>query len=648
MKKAFLLLSLIVIFISAHAQAPANDEPCGAIALPILESADACTASSINIINATYSNLVIPISCGTAEDVWFKFTPAVGVSKIFLHKESIANEYFIETFTAGACNGTFNTVNSCIHINADGDYELPVVPAQINYMRLFKYDGVNNYPNFTVNICLFSGFPSSSSKVGINTKFPNANLDIAGNVRVRDSINIKNVNITGNFKLSNGLFGANKVLTSDVNGFATWKNLPSGADVWSVSGLNILNSNFGNVGIGTVTPTSKLNINGQVTIDQKNFGGYGGLLLKGDVPGNNYPNIAFSVKNNAATPVDVVGAMIQGDLQNNVTGEEAIDLTFLNSSSGLSGLSEKMRIKNNGNVGIGVSNPSYKLHVGNSNAGIRIEGPASIGTAGNALSIGGAGNIVIDKPGTVGGRLTIKENGNIGIGNNNPNTLLSFAPTLEKKITLYPGATGDVGFAVAGNRLQIYADNPNADVAIGYDAAGTFNEKFAFKPNGALALQNNTGQVGQVITSNGAGAASYKGLADIMNTTGTNGCGTLYFAQPNMPAEISCANLSINVTNPQGAKLLISGCVSITAAICNVGGCTPGGFIGVKVDGVPIASLFETYTNSTPKNITFSNVLYNVSQGSHIVSFYANIGTPSSTTLLQMQANYSSVIALPN
>ena len=170
------------------------------------------------------------------------------------------------------------------------------------------------------------------------------------------------------------------------------------------------------VGIGTNNPTSSLNVNGQVTIDQKNLGGYGGLLIKGNVPGSNYPNIAFTIKNNAASPVDEVAAMIQGDLQNNGAGTEAIDLTFLNSSAGLGGLTEKMRIKNNGNIGIGVSNPLYKLHLGTNNSGLRIEGPAAASSGGVALSIGGTGDVVIDKPGQVGGRLTIKENGAIGVG----------------------------------------------------------------------------------------------------------------------------------------------------------------------------------------------------------------------------------------
>ncbi|MDI1242465.1 MAG: hypothetical protein PSX80_11135 [bacterium] len=96
--------------------------------------------------------------------------------------------------------------------------------------------------------------------------------------------------------------------------------------------------------------------------------------------------------------------------------------------------------------------------------------------------------------------------GNVGIGTNTPNAPLGFAPVLGKKITLYPGATGDVGFGVQGNLLQIYSDNPQADIAMGYDQAGTFKEKFRVQANGAIAFSENTGQSGQVLMSNGAGS----------------------------------------------------------------------------------------------------------------------------------------------
>lgn len=127
--------------------------------------------------------------------------------------------------------------------------------------------------------------------------------------------------------------------------------LPNITNNWDISGTDIYNNNLDNVGIGTSTPTSKLDVNGQVTIDQKNFGGYGGLLIKGDAPGSNYPNIAFSIFNDSGN--DEVAAYIGGNINDNVTGSESMDLSFMTSQSGLSGMTEKMRIFANGNVSIG-------------------------------------------------------------------------------------------------------------------------------------------------------------------------------------------------------------------------------------------------------------------------------------------------------
>jgi hypothetical protein len=196
----------------------------------------------------------------------------------------------------------------------------------------------------------------------------------------------------------------------------------------AIYGTDISSASTAKIGIGTSTPTSKLNVDGQVTIDQKNFGGYGGLLLKGNVPGSNYPNIAFTVKNNAATPVDEVAAMIQGNLENNAVGAETIDLTFLNSSSGLGGLSEKMRIKANGNVGIGTTTPGFPLN---------------------------------------------------------------FASEVGDKISLYGNSGNHYGFGIQGGLLQMHAGVAADNIAFGYGSSGSFTERGRIINTGENALDLN-------------------------------------------------------------------------------------------------------------------------------------------------------------
>jgi hypothetical protein len=150
-----------------------------------------------------------------------------------------------------------------------------------------------------------------------------------------------------------------------------------------------------------------------------------------------------------------------------------------------------------GKVAVGTTPTQFRFTVQDTGSVFRVQ---SNNTTGLMASLGGYGQVQVDAPGVAGGRLALLGNGNLGLGVANPTNKLSFAPVLGKKISLYPGATGDVGFGVAANRLQIYADNPNADVAIGYDSAGVFNERFAFKPNGALAVNGEHGR-------GGAGAA---------------------------------------------------------------------------------------------------------------------------------------------
>ena len=341
-----------------------------------------------------------------------------------------------------------------------------------------------------------------------------------------------------------------------------------------------------NVGIGTTTPRGPLSF--PPTTGQKII-----LWDDGNVAGNNY------------------GIGIQGGKLQIHAFTVLDEIVFGYGKS--TAFNQRMAIKNSGDIGLDLygritlrngTNP-LDLNLGSGIWMYKPDNSALLGFMGvqNNQNLGFYGG-----PGGWGFTYNAL-NSRVGIGNNNPNAPLSFAATLEKKITLYPGATGDVGFGVSGNRLQIYADNPNADVAIGYDAAGTFNERFAVKANGALAVNGITGSPGQALVSNGSGSSpvwspatrfiydnSFKKISGTFTNVG--GAGN--------PSSVIVPNLSQSVTVTGKVMAMVSWGYSAYSNPCAFCGNVTL-FTAVKINGNIMHQLNESIgngTNNSPSGTT--------------------------------------------
>jgi hypothetical protein len=138
---------------------------------------------------------------------------------------------------------------------------------------------------------------------------------------------------------------------------------------WTTNGTNISSTNTGNVGIGTASPQSRLHVHSElsgfsaISIGSPNSQGNIYVPL-GASPGGY--NIDFYTWRDMEP--DQIGARIRAErintYQPNAALVQAMDLSFSTSSGILkSELTERMRISNNGNVGIGTATPNAKLAV---------------------------------------------------------------------------------------------------------------------------------------------------------------------------------------------------------------------------------------------------------------------------------------------
>ena len=203
---------------------------------------------------------------------------------------------------------------------------------------------------------------NSSGDVGIGTSSPAAKLDVFGGIR--------STSAGGNSQIITTSIGDTTFANNGVN----WLTVKNGAPADS---MRVDSS--GNVGIGTTSPTADLTIGGSVPrLDFLETGGSAGfdnttLIRDADVFAIQTRNVGTFVSNDYRMTTNASGAL---------THEWRIANT------------ERMRIDDTGNVGIGNTNPATKLDVNGVASAVFFENPQTItasytiASGKNAMSVG--------------------------------------------------------------------------------------------------------------------------------------------------------------------------------------------------------------------------------------------------------------------
>ncbi len=296
--------------------------------------------------------------------------------------------YVSTSTTLGLLNGFFSTASSTL----SGDTYLP------SLSQGFAYTGsagkINTIASSSVNLSWFnndSGFLTSATGL---TSYDAWTHPAVGYSATTSSLAIGTSSTWAKLSVSSYSDGAN---TAPL--FVVASSTGTGA-----TSTTFIIDAVGNVGIGTTGPTSKLEVAGagKFTGDASSVGVYLGSGL----------------------------AMRNTDLTTGgVWYFDSNQIDFRNPAASYASV---MKI-NNGNVGIGNTGPTYKLDVSGTS---RVTGEASFSNLVRGTA-SGAGTIDLDYGGTTdtirlgftdaAGLITIKDNGNVGIGTTTPQYRLTVA-----------------------------------------------------------------------------------------------------------------------------------------------------------------------------------------------------------------------------
>jgi hypothetical protein len=506
-------------------------------------------------------------------------------------KESVTNPYeagwtSITSITGISSwpGGTSITKSFGIGGGYDNNFRLRIVPTWSSNATNYNIGlgGLQMFASYGNPVCAYTTTWDDTNKntlfhgkVGIGTTSPDYKLDVEGDISL--------VGAGENYAIMSPISQGMQIAVGDPADIAT--------PLVTFDGANQ------RVGIGTTSPLGKLQVNEYTVASQGSQGVHGEL----SVFANSGDDSLFLGIKDAAYPN-------RGWSFNPVTNGVNSNLQFKEHGS----TSVRMTIQSGGNVGIGTTNPTFKLHVDSADASDNvayIHHNNAAQTSGDVLKVrsdagDNAGSALLNVANNTGSALYVRGDRNVGIGTDSPGAKLEVE-----------------GDATADDTAQLIvasggADN-NAIIHLTDDAGGQVNAIGALEGN-ILTFASLNEMVFKTNTS------SILGNTDTRMTIDTNG------------------KVGIGTTSPVNGKLVIDSTANQIAietgtagdGRLNIGHFSNGTFIGTYGDDGGVADLirFGTHSGDERMRITSSG---NVGIGvtAPTVKLWVNQGNVTGTVI---------------
>ena len=526
----------------------------------------------------------------------------------------------------------------------------------------FKYNGAGSTNNY-----LGLGFygnddilnVKANGNVGIGTTSPGAKLAVAGDAIIGQGQNrpVSYSSSAGSFRITpnSGGWSTGYFFNNQSEGFLGGFGALGGASdafsyFWIGDDYNditmVVQGNAGNVGIGTTSPISKLQVSG--TGSQGMQAWFGNGFVNNANYHYSFAKVGFSSEDNDGADT---GAGFQFNTRNAADSNwmhgyiyqpQDGGIAFGTGGAGTTQATEKMRIDSAGNVGIGTSSPTND---GATATTLEVRGKS--GTGGGVVRVSNAGNTAAARffAGSASAtiatvtnhdlnistnnslKMVVKAGGNVGIGTTSPGTKLDvrgsgyFLGTASSGAALVTiennsGSTATSygllviggGNSSNGRTFEVRDASGNTDLIVKGDGKVGINNSI---PNEKLSVRGNVELVGEGVGDCGIRYIKYNCPDDsTYNVLGLETSGLTIYNRALMPS--NGAIIFQNQSNNNQYYIRNSGG---TNATFQVGQGTPGSNVRFFINGSGNVGIGNTASTASVKLEVTGNTLLKNSNG---------------------------------